>query len=211
MPLNLQPGDWESQFEGVEHASDKLEKRANANATVLLSGGIDSAALLGFYQRQQFIARAVFVDFGQPAAKQESYAAKAISKQFGVRLSIIKVNSEVAFSLGEIPGRNAFLIFAAVLASREEPRIIALGIHEGSSYYDCSERFLGSIQTLIDGYAAGRIRIAAPFLKWAKPTIWEFCKKVGVPVDSTYSCERGGVRPCGRCLSCKDREALVAL
>ena len=166
--------------------------------------------LLGFYLRQRFTARAVFVDFGQPAAKQESYAARAISKHYGVRLSIIKVKSKVAFSLGEIPGRNALLVFAAVLMSGEVPRIIALGIHDGSSYYDCSEGFLGSIQTLVDGYAAGRISIADPLLKWAKPTIWEFCKKVGVPVNSTYSCERDDVRPCGRCLSCKDQGALVA-
>ena len=91
------------------------------------------------------------------------------------------------------------------------PGIIAIGIHEGPPYYDCSEGFLRSIQTLVDGYAAGRIKIAAPFLKWGKPIIWEFCKKVGVPVDSTYSCEKGGGHPCGTCLSCKDREALSAL
>ena len=121
------------------------------------------------------------------------------------------MKSEVAFSPGEILGRNAFLIFAAVLVSRLKPQIIALGIHEGSSYYDCSEGFLGDIQTLVNGYTAGRIRIAAPFLKWDKPTIWEFCKMIGVPVDSTYSCERGGVPPCGSCLSCKDRGALFAL
>ena len=211
MPLNLQPRYRGSHLEGVEHASDRPEKSANAKATVLLSGGIDSAALLGFYLRQQFTARAVFVDFGQPAVKQESYAARAICKHYGVRLSIITVKSELIFSPGEIPGRNAFLVFAAVLVFGTQPGIIAIGIHEGPPYYDCSEAFLRSIQTLVDGYATGRIKIAAPFLEWGKPTIWEFCKKVGVPVDSTYSCEKGGVHPCGRCLSCKDREALSAI
>ncbi|MBI3016231.1 MAG: 7-cyano-7-deazaguanine synthase [Candidatus Tectomicrobia bacterium] len=178
---------------------------------VLVSGGIDSAALLAFYLRQRFNVRALFVDFGQPAAKQESHAARAVCKHYGVRLSIMTVKAGAAFSAGEIPGRNAFLVFATVLVCGAQPGMIAIGIHEGPPYYDCSEGFLKSIQTVVDGYAAGRIKVAAPFLKWGKQTIWEFCKKVGVPVDSTYSCEKGGVRPCGRCLSCKDREALSAL
>jgi 7-cyano-7-deazaguanine synthase len=121
------------------------------------------------------------------------------------------VKCAAAFSPGEIPGRNAFLVFAAVLARGAEPGIIAIGIHEGTQYYDCTEGFLKSIQIVLDGYAAGKIKVAAPFLNWGKQIIWEFCKKVGVPVNSTYSCEKGGVHPCGKCLSCKDREALSAL
>jgi len=178
---------------------------------VLVSGGIDSAALLAFYLRQRFTVRALFVDFGQPAAKQESRAARSICKHYGVRFSIMTVKCGATFSPGEIPGRNAFLVFAAMLVCGAQPGIIAIGIHEGSPYYDCNEGFLEGIQTVVDGYAAGRIKVAAPFLKWGKQIIWEFCRNVGVPVDSTYSCEKGGVRPCGTCLSCKDREALSAL
>jgi 7-cyano-7-deazaguanine synthase len=178
---------------------------------VLVSGGIDSAALLAFYTRQRFGVRALFVDFGQPAAKQESRAARSVCKYYGVQLSIMTVKCGAAFSPGDIPGRNAFLVFAAVLARGAEPGMIAIGIHEGTPYYDCTEGFLKSIQTIVDGYAAGKIKVAAPFLNWGKQIIWEFCKKVRVPVNSTYSCEKGGVHPCGKCLSCKDREALSAL
>ena len=186
-------------------------RRPKNSVEVLVSGGIDSAALLAFYLGQRFNVRALFVDFGQPAAKQESRAARAVCKHYDVRLTIMTVKSESVFSAGEIPGRNAFLVFAGVLVCGAQPGMIAIGIHEGPPYYDCTEGFLKSIQTVVDGYAAGRIKVAAPVLNWGKQTIWEFCKKVGVPVDSTYSCEKGGVRPCGRCLSCKDREALSAL
>jgi 7-cyano-7-deazaguanine synthase len=178
---------------------------------VLVSGGIDSAALLAFYTRQHFSVRALFVDFGQPAAKQESRAARSVCKHYGVQLSTMTVKCAAAFSPGEILGRNAFLVFAAVLARGAEPGIIAIGIHEGTQYYDCTEGFLKSIQIVLDGYAAGKIKVAAPFLNWGKQIIWEFCKKVGVPVNSTYSCEKGGLHPCGKCLSCKDREAVSAL
>lgn len=185
--------------------------RQKSSVEVLVSGGIDSAALLAFYLRERFDVRALFVDFGQPAAKQELRAARAVCKHYGVRLSTMTVRSQVAFSVGEIPGRNAFLVFAAVLVCDMRPGVIAIGIHEGPPYYDCTEGFLRSIQAVVDGYAAGRIKVAAPLLKWGKQVIWEFCKKVRVPVDSTYSCEKGGVRPCGTCLSCKDREVLDAL
>ena len=178
--------------------------------TVLLSGGIDSAALLEFYLRQQLKVRAVFVNFGQPAAKQEACAARAICDHYGVRLSVIAVKFDNDFFSGEITGRNAFLVFGAILTIGMQPGIISIGIHKGTPYYDCSDSFLKSIQNLVDGYAAGRIAIAAPFLDWTKPLILSFCRHVGVPFDLTYSCEMGGEHPCGRCLSCKDREALCA-
>ena len=158
---------------------------------VLVSGGIDSAALLAFYKRQRFSVRALFVDFGQPAAKQESRAARSVCKHYGVQLSIMTVKFGAVFSAGEIPGRNAFLVFAAVLARGAKSGIIAIGIHEGPPYYDCTEGFLKSIQTVVDGYAAGRIKVAAPFLKWGKQIIWEFCKKVGVPVQLDIQLRKG--------------------
>ena len=181
------------------------------SVAVLVSGGIDSAALLAFYLSRRFSVRALFVDFGQPAAKHESRAAEAVCKHYGVHLSIMTVKSEATFSSGEITGRNAFLVFAALLGCGAHPGMIAIGIHEGAPYYDCSEGFLNSIQTVVDGYAAGKIKVAAPFLAWGKQVIWEFCKEARVPVESTYSCEKGGVPPCGKCLSCKDREALDAM
>lgn len=189
----------------------RVVPEANNSVAVLVSGGIDSAALLAFYLSQRFSVRALFVDFGQPAARQESRAAKEVCNHYGVDLSIMTVKSGATFSSGEITGRNAFLVFSALLVCGTRPGMIAMGIHEGPPYYDCSEGFLKSIQTVVDGYAAGKVKVAAPFLKWGKQVIWEFCKEAKVPVESTYSCETGGVPPCGNCLSCKDREALDAM
>lgn len=189
----------------------RMEQRVKQTVTVLHSGGIDSSALLAFYLRQGFEVRPLFVDFGQPAAREEICAARAVCSHYGVNLTIVTVRSSAAFSIGEILGRNAFLVFAAVLVFGMKYGIVAIGIHEGSPYYDCTEGFVQSIQKIVDGYAAGRIKIAAPFLRWTKEAIWEFCKKAGVPVESTYSCEQGGAYPCGECLSCRDREALYAL
>jgi 7-cyano-7-deazaguanine synthase len=64
---------------------------------VLVSGGIDSAALLAFYLRERFDVRALFVNFGQPAARQELRPARAVCNHYGVRLSIMTVRSAVTF------------------------------------------------------------------------------------------------------------------
>ena len=189
----------------------RRRRRINNSVDVLISGGIDSAALLALYQSQRFIVRGLFVNFGQPAAKQEERAARLVCKHYRVPLSMITVKCAAEFSTGEIQGRNAFLVFAAILACGTRTGMIAIGIHEGTQYYDCGEGFVKSIQAVVDGYAAGRIKVATPFLKWNKQVIWEFCKKARVPVDLTYSCEKGGLHPCGKCLSCKDRKALNVL
>jgi 7-cyano-7-deazaguanine synthase len=98
-----------------------------------------------------------------------------------------------------------------MLMNGREPGVIAIGIHSGLPYYDCGEGFVAAVQAIVDGYSAGSLKIGAPFLEWDKPTIWAFCKKHKIPIHLTYSCEKGGRAPCGKCLSCKDREALNVL
>jgi predicted subunit of tRNA(5-methylaminomethyl-2-thiouridylate) methyltransferase len=51
----------------------------NPEAWVLLSGGIDSTACAAFYLSQDFQVHAVFVDYGQVAARREADAAKAVA------------------------------------------------------------------------------------------------------------------------------------
>jgi 7-cyano-7-deazaguanine synthase len=89
--------------------------------------------------------------------------------------------------------------------------IIALGVHAGTPYIDCSQEFIKAIQSTFDDYSDGRIRIGAPFVEWKKQDIWLYCQEKQVPVKLTYSCEKGCKPPCGRCLSCRDRKALYAL
>jgi len=52
----------------------------------------------------------------------------------------------------------------------------------------------------------GRIKAAAPFLRMTKEDVWRYGQNAGLPMGITYSCERGGRKPCGRCASCRDRK-----
>jgi 7-cyano-7-deazaguanine synthase len=178
---------------------------------VLLSGGVDSAACAAFYSSQRYDVSALFVEYGQAAAQQERRAARRLAKRAGVPLARVEISGLGPFGKGYIPARNGLLLAAALSHWKARKGMIALGIHAGTSYVDCSQGFVDAAQRLFDVYTDGRVRVACPFVTWTKATIWAYCREAGVPLELTYSCERGGERPCGRCLSCKDRRTLREL
>jgi len=65
--------------------------------------------------------------------------------------------------------------------------IVALGIHSGTSYQDCSPEFEKLMQKIYLLYEEGRIRIDAPFLKWTKSEIIDFGKMIKIPLQLTFS------------------------
>lgn len=178
------------------------------HATVLLSGGIDSAACAAFLAARGMRVTGLFVDHGQAAAKCESDAVVALADQLGIELQRLALGGATPFGSGELPGRNSFLVFTALLATRGQSQVIALGLHAGTPYYDCSPAFLGLISRSVAEHTDNTVQVMAPFLTWSKRDVYDYFVQAGLSVDIAYSCERG-VRPtCGRCLSCRDRKAL---
>jgi 7-cyano-7-deazaguanine synthase len=105
-------------------------------------------------------------------------------------------------------GRNAFLIFTAIFLGRMHHGLLAIGVHAGTPYYDCSPAFLTGMKQSAEEHTAGRLTISAPFLTWEKPQIVKYFLQAGLPIAVTYSCESGILPPCGSCASCRDRRAL---
>lgn len=180
------------------------------NALVLLSGGVDSAACLAFYKKLTGSVRALFVDYGQPTRSRERESARRVADYFSVSLDIVDCQGPKTEFSGEIPGRNAFLVFTAMLYGPIQAGVIALGIHFGTPYYDCHDRFTTDITRVFEGYTDGRLVLGTPFLSWTKDLIWDYCLENSVPISLTWSCEVGPEVPCGACLSCRDMEALNA-
>jgi len=179
------------------------------SVTVLSSGGLDSTACIAFFARQGIPLVSLFVDYGQSAVDAERRAALAIADHYRLRLHQTRWSGGVHKRSGFIRGRNAFLLLAALMEMGGKSGTIAIGLHAGTPYYDCSSPFVAAIQVVFDGYADGAVRVSAPFLTWTKKQIWDFCRQEQVPIGLTYSCDDGPV-PCGRCLSCQDLEALRA-
>lgn len=190
---------------------EKSELVPPPRAWLLLSGGIDSTACLAFYLKEEFHVECLHISFGQPGSRQERAAAERVARHFDVPLTILHWSGSADFMAGEIVGRNAFFLLGALIEIGGNAGILAIGIHAGTPYFDCSQAFLSSLQTVFDGYCDGRVRIAAPFIEWSKQQVFAFCESEGVPIELTYSCEKGTYQPCGECSSCRDRRALDAL
>jgi 7-cyano-7-deazaguanine synthase len=185
---------------------------SKTHTIVMLSGGIDSAACVRYLQESGQSVQTLFVDYGQKAAGPERNAAEQLSSILGVELTKLQLKAPHSFGTGEISGRNAFLIFCCLLVKgHERPDAIAIGIHAGTPYYDCSPAFLEAVGRLVIEYTDGRTRVLAPFVDWTKQEIFEYFVKLGLPVEISYSCESGEIPPCGSCLSCRDRRMLSCL
>lgn len=103
-----------------------------------------------------------------------------------------------------------FLLATAMMEATDSVSTIAFGAHAGTGYPDCSDEFLCKMQEVARMSTRSTVQIAAPFLTWTKEEILAYCDVRNVPLEKTYSCERGSLPPCGECRSCKDRKPIDA-
>lgn len=110
-----------------------------------------------------------------------------------------------------VPARNmVFLSVAASYADALDITDIFIGVSEMdySGYVDCREEFIRSMEQTINlGTVLGaekkqKITIHAPFLRMTKADEVKLGTNLGVDFSLTWSCYRGGEKPCGTCDSC---------
>lgn len=110
-----------------------------------------------------------------------------------------------------VPARNmVFLSVAASYADALDITDIFIGVSEMdySGYVDCREEFIRSMEQTINlGTVLGaekkqKITIHAPFLRMTKADEVKWGTELGVDFSLTWSCYRGGEKPCGTCDSC---------
>lgn len=183
-------------------------EETETKTVMLLSGGLDSSACAHLLFQKGFSLEAVFIDYGQAAVGMEAKAATAIANHLSISMSRYSVVGAKPYSIGELTGRNAFLISAALFLTSIQSGIVAIGLHAGTSYYDCSEHFVNSMANLVSEQTNGQVSLLAPFIDWGKQDIFDYFTTSGLPLNLTYSCEAGTEPPCGVCSSCKDRMAL---
>ena len=182
--------------------------RSERQALVLMSGGIDSSACGHFFLDQGLRVTGAFIDHGQAASSAEQRAVAAMAAYLKIPLKCFSLSGSEPFTFGELVGRNAFLAFSALFLMRAPPGVLAMGLHSGTPYYDCSPSFVESMARLIAEYTDGQTAFVAPFLTWRKRDVYDYFQNARLPLALTYSCESGSMPPCGACASCRDRRGL---
>ena len=199
-------------------------------AVVLLSGGMDSAVTLFIAKKNGYKPYCLTFDYGQ-RHKKEILFAKNIAlaaKSSCVVLDIclpwkksalldknIKVPENRRFSgRGHIPptyvpARNTiFLSFGLSYAEAIGAKAVFIGANaiDFSGYPDCRPGYYKKFNELFKKATKARgIKIIAPLLYKTKEDIVKLGRRLGVDFSLTWSCYKGGSRPCGMCDACRLR------
>ena len=201
-------------------------------AIVLLSGGLDSATALYLAKSRGFEIYALTFLYGQKHDRElhsacDIAAAAGVKehKIVNIPLNLWSGSSltDPAMAIGDgdikrtdipdtyVPARNmVFLSIAASYADALGITDIFIGVSQVdySGYVDCRESFIKAMENAInEGTVLGaekhlRINIHAPFMNMTKAEEIETGMRLGVDYGLTWSCYRGGEKPCGTCDSC---------
>jgi len=113
-----------------------------------------------------------------------------------------------------VPGRNTiFLSFAVSYAEAIKAGAIFIGANaiDYSGYPDCRPAYYNVWKNLINkGTKIRNIKIYTPLINMTKLQIVKLGLKLKAPLDLTWSCYKGGKKPCGKCDSCKIRQRAFA-
>jgi 7-cyano-7-deazaguanine synthase len=109
-----------------------------------------------------------------------------------------------------VPARNTvFLSFALGYAETVGATAIVIGANalDYSGYPDCRPEYLEAFERMANlatkaGVEGRTVKVLAPLLHMSKRDIVAAAQSLKAPVAATWSCYRGGAKPCGRCESC---------
>jgi 7-cyano-7-deazaguanine synthase len=199
-------------------------------AIVLLSGGMDSAVTLFIAKKKGYKPYCLTFDYGQRHKKEITFA-KRIAKSADAGCVVLKIslpwknsalldknikvpeNRDLSSGSGipptYVPARNTiFLSFALSYAEAIGARAVFIGANaiDFSGYPDCRPVYYRKFNELFKKAVKARdIRIETPLLNKTKEDIVRLGKKLGVDFNLTWSCYKGGDRPCGVCDACRLR------
>jgi len=192
--------------------------KTTPDTLILLSGGMDSTLCAVLANEQGRLRRTLFIDYHQPAARQERAVAGALAHRLDVphltmerALVDEEVIGEMTLGVGApgprvVPARNLWLISLATAAAlRTGCTYVWIGCNmtDAKNYPDCRVAFIQSINTLTTN--AYGIKVEAPLLHHSKRAIHRRLLDFGIdPTTTTWSCYEptAAGRPCGSCNAC---------
>lgn len=195
---------------------------------VLASGGLDSAALLGWALARYATVQPLYCRFGLKWERAERYWLNQFLRAVKIRglCPIAEMDLRNAglydghwSTSGQrvpgwnsadeavyLPGRNALLLVqAGVYAARNGLADILIGTLKGNPFSDATPLFFKSMEKSLRLGLGKPLRIRAPFRKMTKKealSSFQF-----LPLSLAFSClNPSGLRPCNACNKCAERQ-----
>ncbi len=109
-----------------------------------------------------------------------------------------------------VPHRNLVLLsLATAYAEARGIRDVFYGAQSQDSYgyWDCSADFLERLNQVLSLNRRDAVRIQAPFVAMRKADEIRLGMELGVNYARTWTCYRGGPKPCDDCPACRERRS----
>ena len=197
---------------------------------VVMSGGLDSTTLLYWVIKEGYEPYVLSFDYGQRHRKELEFAEKTCRK-LKVNHRIIDLTNVQELLKGSaltsegvavpeehyshesqkatvVPNRNAIMLNIAIgyaISIDAKKVFYAAHYNDRAIYPDCRWEYVQSQNITAKLANDAQIKIFAPFVRKTKAEIVRLGKKLGVPFGDTWSCYKGGEKPCGVCGSCRER------
>jgi 7-cyano-7-deazaguanine synthase len=187
---------------------------------LLLSGGLDSAVLLGYILSLGKKCMTLSFDYGQ-RHRDELLQAQFLATHYNVEHHTISIDPKlfssasssltnkalpVSSSNAYVPARNLlFLAHAVSFAEAREITEIYFGVNQEDAPFfpDCRKDFFHALSQAVSLGTKNSPSILTPFSSFSKKEIIALGKSLAVPMDMTLSCydpQQGKL--CGKCHSC---------
>ncbi|MBL8797411.1 MAG: 7-cyano-7-deazaguanine synthase [Planctomycetia bacterium] len=204
----------------------------SAAVAVLISGGLDSAILLGEMLREQPSVQPLYVRNGlyweavelehlrrflavlaRPALRPLHVLDLPVADLYGQHWSITGDAVPDAGTPDEavfLPGRNVLLLAKSLLWCHLHgvPRLV-LGVLGSNPFPDATDDFFAEYQRAVNRAVEGRVEVKRPFAGLHKIEVMQ--RGRDLPLELSFSCIRPFAgRHCGRCNKCAERRQAFA-
>ena len=208
-------------YQAVWAALEHRDGLASMRKLMLLSGGLDSAAVAALERP----ARALFVDYGQVPAEAERRAARAVAQHLHLELDELDIDldavgsgllagrgqPEAAPTSEWFPFRNQQLAtIAAAHALVHGLGAVVLGTvaGDGDRHADSTPGFMSTLDMLVRRQEGG-VRVLAPHINALPHVLLARSGLTDEVMNQTHSCHAGN-RACGECPGCLRRREVLA-
>jgi 7-cyano-7-deazaguanine synthase len=199
---------------------------------VLISGGLDSAILLGDALRRHAAVVPLFVRCGlawegverayldrylhalaSPALRPLVVLDQPVADLYGPHWSTTGLNVPDARTPDEavfLPGRNVLLLAKALLwCHLHGVPAVALGSLQTNPFPDATPAFFRAFQDVVNRSVGGHVEVRLPFGTMKKHAVMQLGR--GLPLEHTFSCiQPTGELHCGQCNKCAERRHAFA-